>query len=110
MIGVCVDSDSKQAEANCWGCDYAWGYQVLSGKKVSLERDWESQLFEEESEQYGYIIRQNETIGVLVTFKGKKAQVSFYKNTVSCGVAFEIDMSCLKSERRQLIPFVTLGG
>ena len=56
------------------------------------------------------MIRQNDTIGVLLTFKGRKASISFYKNSISCGLAFSIDLEGLKSERRQLIPFVNLGG
>jgi hypothetical protein len=83
---------------------------VLSGKKVSFERDWESNTFEEESERYGYVIRQNDTIGVLIAFRGKKAAVTFYKNSISCGEAFQIDMESLKSQRKKLIPFVTIGG
>lgn len=85
IIGVCVDSDSKEAEDSCWGCDYAWGYQAVSGKKVLLERDWESNTFDEESEPYGYSIRQNDTLGILLTFKGRTARIIFYKNSISCG-------------------------
>lgn len=110
MIGVCVDSDCKEAELSCWGCDYAWAYQAIAGKKVSFQRDWESNVFEEESQAYGYTIRNNDTIGILVVFRGKKAYLSFYRNSISCGQAFVIEMDGLKSEQKQLIPFVGLGG
>ncbi len=61
-------------------------------------------------EPYGYAIRQNDTIGVLLQFKGKRAVLTFYKNLVSCGEAYSIDLSTLKSERKELTPFVNIGG
>ena len=94
---------------NCWGCDYAWGYQVISGKKVTLERDWNSQLFEEEGETYGYAIRQNDTIGILLTFRGKKASLTIDKNYVVGGTGYlqgEPTINGAKKTMRFLAPNV----
>jgi len=38
VIGVCIESNSKEAGAY-WRCEYAWAYQIIAGKKVFVERD-----------------------------------------------------------------------
>ncbi len=49
-------------------------------------------------------------VGVLLNFKGKRATVTFYKNSISCGLAFDINLADLASENKGLIPFVNIGG
>ena len=36
--------------------------------------------------------------------------MTFYKNSISCGEAFDIDYKALKREGKKLIPFVNIGG
>jgi hypothetical protein len=56
------------------------------------------------------VIRPNDSVGVLLNFKGKKVSLTFYKNSISCGEAFLIDLDTLKVANRALIPFVNIGG
>jgi hypothetical protein len=84
VIGVCVESTQKDF-VGYWRCEYAWAYQIITGKKVFVERSEEGGSYEEEIEPYGYAIRQNDTIGVLLQSKGKRVTITFYKNSISCG-------------------------
>jgi hypothetical protein len=45
---------------------------------------------------------------VLVTIKGKNASLTFYKNSISCGEAYAIDLA--EVGQKSLVPFVNIGG
>ena len=36
--------------------------------------------------------------------------LSFYKNSICCGEAFEIDLKALKRQGKGLVPFLNIGG
>ena len=42
-----------------------------------------------------------------MSIKGKHASLTFYKNSISCGIAFDIDLNEVGGP---LIPFVNIGG
>jgi hypothetical protein len=45
---------------------------------------------------------------VLLTIKGRHASVYFYKNSISCGEAYSIDLAEL--DIQVLVPFVNIAG
>jgi hypothetical protein len=47
-------------------------------------------------------------VGVFVSIKAKLASLTFYKNSISCGEAYTIDLT--EVGQRPLVPFVNIGG
>jgi hypothetical protein len=43
-----------------------------------------------------------------VAIRGKNATLTFYKNSISCGVAYAINLAEVGDE--PLVPFVNIGG
>jgi hypothetical protein len=39
MIGVCLPSNNIKLRGSIEGCNYVWGYYVISGKKVYEKYD-----------------------------------------------------------------------
>lgn len=108
IIGVCVPSSNSQLRHLLTGCSHIWAYYAGSGRKGFEAYDDKGSSVDEWQEEYGYVIKPNDLLGVLAIIRGTRATITFYINANSCGKAFDIELSRL--EGRSLVPFIDLCG